>query len=109
MRDSLEVKLVFDVTRLGVFSAEKFAARRQIVEQRTHFYLRSGRFAASPARAAPPAADHDFGARDRIVLARRELETRDARDARQRFTAKAKRRDRDKIVGISNLARGVSL
>src|SRR4051794_29030793 len=103
------MELVLNIARLGVFSAQKFPARRQIVEQRADLDLRAGRFAALAHTFDPSAADYDFAAGDCLVLARRQSKTRDAGDARKSFAAKSKCRDRSEIVGCADLARGMTL
>ena len=71
MTDRLQMKLMFDVAALGVFRAQKFPARRQIVKKRAHFDLRARRFAAVAHRLDPPAGDDDLRAGDRVRFAGR--------------------------------------
>src|SRR5438132_13591693 len=44
--DRLQMELVLDIPALGIFRAQKFAARRHVVKKRAHLHLRPGRFAA---------------------------------------------------------------
>ena len=55
MAERLELKLMLNLACLGVFSAEEFASRRQIVEERAHLDVSAGGLAAIPAvRGAHP-------------------------------------------------------
>ena len=107
MTDGLEMNLVLDVAALGVFRAQEFSARRQIVKKRTHFHLRAGRFAAFAHDVDLAAVYHDLGAGDGIRFARRQAKTRNAGDARQRFAAKSERADGFEIGSRADFARGV--
>ena len=53
MTDRLQMKLVFDLTGFGIFGAQEFPARRQIIKKRTHFDLRARRFATVAHRLDP--------------------------------------------------------
>ena len=109
MADGLEVKLVLDVAGLGVFGAQKFPARGEIVEKRAHLDLRARCFAAVAHGLDFPAADEHLGAGEGVALAGGEAEARDAGDARQRFAAEAEGVDRGEVGARANLARGVAL
>src|SRR5688572_25010646 len=105
----LKMKLMLDVAALGVFRAEEFPARGQIVEKRPHFYLRSGRFAAIPHRLDPASRHDDLRPRDRVRLARGQAETRHTGDARQSFPSKAEGGDGSEVRRCADLAGGMTL
>ena len=71
MANGLKMKLVLDVAGLGVFRAEKFPARGQVVKKRAHFDLCSRRFTAIAHDVDLAAIHDDFGASDCIGFASR--------------------------------------
>ena len=60
-----------NVAALGIFRAQKLPPRRQIIEKRTRFDLRSRRFSAITHRFNPAAGDDDFRARDCVRFSSR--------------------------------------
>jgi hypothetical protein len=107
MSQSLQKKLMFDISRFRRFGAEKFSPCWHIVKQRTHFDLCPGRFAAVAHRLDPSAVYENFRASDGTVLARGQPKARNTGDARQRFAPKTKRADGREISRGSDFARGV--
>src|ERR1043165_2646522 len=69
MPDRLEMKLMLEVATLGVFGPQEFPARRQIVEDRAHFDLGAGCFAAVAHGFDLAAGNDDLGAGDGVAFA----------------------------------------
>ena len=68
MSDRLEIELVLDVARFGILGAEKFPARRQIIEERAHLDLCPRRFSTIAHRLDSPAGDDHFRPRDGLLF-----------------------------------------
>src|SRR5437763_15359621 len=109
MRQGLQKKLVLDVPRFVRFGTEKFSSRGHIVKQRAHFDLRSWRFPAVAHRLGASAIYQNLRARNRAWLASRQSETRNTRDARQRFAGKPECSDGSEIGCRCNLDRCMCL
>src|SRR5207249_7885275 len=70
MPDRLEMNLVLNVTAFRVFRTKKFSTRWQIIKQRAHFHLRSGRFTAVAHNVNLAAIYDDFRSGDGSWLTR---------------------------------------
>ena len=99
---------VAEVRRLGRLGAEKFPARGQVEEKRADFDLRAGGEADFVDVASLPPSMIEFGAGQRVGLARAQTEARDGGDARDGLAAKAVGGDAVEIVAVAELAGGVA-
>ena len=109
MRERVQKKLMFDVSRFRRFRTQKLSARRHIEKQRAHFDLSAGRFSSIPDRFNPSAVHDNFSADQGAVLAGGEPKTRNARDTGERFAAKSKRGNSGKIVRRTDFTCRMSL
>src|SRR4029453_9683723 len=109
MADRLQMDLMFDVTTFGIFGAEKFSARWQVIKKRAHLDLCPRRFAAIAHDVDLAAIDDDFGSCNCVALSSAQTKSRYTGDAWQCFAAKSQCRHSLQISGRPNLARGMSL
>src|SRR5438445_11900526 len=109
MAYGLQMNLMLDVTAFSTFRTNEFPARGQVIKKRAHLDLRSGRFTAVAHNVKLAAINDNFGACDRVRLARSQAKSRDAGDAWQGFAAKSQRGDRFKMSRRPDLARGMPL
>ena len=107
--DRLQMELVLDIPALGIFRAQKFAARRHVVKKRAHLHLRPGRFAAVAHDVDLAAIDDDLSPGNRIRFASGQAKSRHAGDARQRFTAKTESANCFQVRHRSDFAGGMPL
>ena len=109
-RERCQGQIMLNVRALGFFAPQKLAAGRQIVEQLAHLDARSRRVAGGfHFRDFSPVQDDLRGlGRTGVAFTGRQREPADAGDARQRFTAKAHRRNGLQILRSLDFAGGVS-
>src|SRR6266404_4811589 len=100
---------MLDVSAFCVFGTKKFPARRQVIKKRAHLDLRSRGFTSVAHNFELTTVDNDFGACDRMSLARGDAKSRHAGDARQGFAPKSQRRDCLKIRSRPYLTGRMSL
>ena len=106
--DGLEVKLVFDVTGLGIFGSKKFSPSGEVIEERSDFNLGSWGITAVADAFDFPATDNDFGASDCLRFTGGEAKAGDAGDARESLATEAERMDCGQVSPCANFASGVS-
>ena len=106
--DGLEVKLVFDVTGLGIFGSKKFSPSGEVIEERSDFNLGSWGITAVADAFDFSATDNDFRASDGLGFAGGEAKAGDAGDAREGFASEAERMDHGEVSPSANFAGGVS-
>ena len=102
-----DLQLLEKIRRLGLLTAQEFAARRDIEEQIGHLDARAGCLSGIAHVCHLAADDLDQCARCLLPATGRQFEPRDARDARHCFSPEAKGHDRGQVGAFANLARGM--
>ena len=106
--ERLDAHGLFDVSELGIFAAEEFAAGRHVVKEVADFHDGAGSAAPVADLAHGAAVDDNFGAGEGLRFAGGEGEARDTGDARQGFAAETERADGREVGRFPELAGGVA-